>query len=242
MHVVYYLNHLCSPISPQGSPTWGRAVWSTAWRAWGPVMQESREGSPGEWSWTIHDSDGSPFYSQMVRNCMKHDEVEDLTKQWSLYSIQHWASYTSSRSYQLGQNSPKPLVMPVHLNLLNAQMPLVAYHLTYLISDSCRCFQDVHISKNVKMIDSPGVVAAQSNPKAAMALRSLQVEDKQETVLEAVRTLLKQCNKQQVKLTSLVWGNAYCQVWDQALGLLSLLIVHPGLCVSGNASVQCSRL
>lgn len=94
--------------------------------------------------------------------------------------------------------------MPVHLNLLNAQMPLVAYHLTYLISDSCRCFQDVHISKNVKMIDSPGVVAAQSNPKAAMALRSLQVEDKQETVLEAVRTLLKQCNKQQVKLTSLV--------------------------------------
>ncbi|XP_035652643.1 guanine nucleotide-binding protein-like 3 [Oncorhynchus keta] len=63
-----------------------------------------------------------------------------------------------------------------------------------------RCFQDVHISKNVKMIDSPGIVAAQSNPKAAMALRSLQVEDKQETVLEAVRTLLKQCNKQQVML------------------------------------------
>ncbi|XP_029630878.1 guanine nucleotide-binding protein-like 3 [Salmo trutta] len=63
-----------------------------------------------------------------------------------------------------------------------------------------RCFQDVHISKNVKMIDSPGVVAAQSNPKAAMALRSLQVEDKQETVLEAVRTLLKRCNKQQVML------------------------------------------
>ncbi|XP_071229017.1 guanine nucleotide-binding protein-like 3 [Salvelinus alpinus] len=63
-----------------------------------------------------------------------------------------------------------------------------------------RCFQDVHISKNVKMIDSPGVVAAQSNTKAAMALRSLQVEDKQETVLEAVRTLLKQCNKQQVML------------------------------------------
>nr|XP_046167221.1 guanine nucleotide-binding protein-like 3 [Oncorhynchus gorbuscha] len=63
-----------------------------------------------------------------------------------------------------------------------------------------RCFQDVHISKNVKMVDSPGIVAAQSNPKAAMALRSLQVEDKQETVLEAVRTLLKQCNKQQVML------------------------------------------
>ncbi|KAJ7998672.1 hypothetical protein DPEC_G00207310 [Dallia pectoralis] len=63
-----------------------------------------------------------------------------------------------------------------------------------------RCFQDVHISKNVKMIDSPGIVAAQSNPKAAMALRSLQVEDKQENVLEAVRALLKQCNKQQIML------------------------------------------
>ncbi|XP_023852153.1 guanine nucleotide-binding protein-like 3 [Salvelinus sp. IW2-2015] len=63
-----------------------------------------------------------------------------------------------------------------------------------------KCFQDVHISKNVKMIDSPGILASQSNPKAAMALRSLQVEDKQETVLEAVRTLLKQCNKQQVML------------------------------------------
>ena len=58
--------------------------------------------------------------------------------------------------------------------------------------------QEVHIVKNVKLIDSPGVVAAPSNPPASMALRSLQVEEGQESVLEAVRTLLKQCDHSQV--------------------------------------------
>lgn len=58
--------------------------------------------------------------------------------------------------------------------------------------------QEVHILKNVKLIDSPGVIASSSNPPAAMALRSLQVEEGQESVLEAVRTLLKQCDKTQV--------------------------------------------
>lgn len=58
--------------------------------------------------------------------------------------------------------------------------------------------QEVHISKSVKMIDSPGVVALTSNPAASMALRSLQVDEGQESVLEAVRSLLKQCDKIQV--------------------------------------------
>lgn len=58
--------------------------------------------------------------------------------------------------------------------------------------------QEVHISKNVKLIDSPGIVASPSNPPASMALRSLQVEEGQESVAEAVRTLLKQCDKTQV--------------------------------------------
>ncbi|TRZ01810.1 hypothetical protein DNTS_026165 [Danionella cerebrum] len=38
-----------------------------------------------------------------------------------------------------------------------------------------RCMQEVHISKQVKMIDSPGIVAASSNPGGVMALRSLQI-------------------------------------------------------------------
>ncbi|KAM9361638.1 guanine nucleotide-binding protein-like 3 [Symphorus nematophorus] len=63
-----------------------------------------------------------------------------------------------------------------------------------------KSMQEVHISKNVKLIDSPGVVASPSNPPASMALRSLQVEEGQESVLEAVRTLLKQCDKTQIML------------------------------------------
>lgn len=61
--------------------------------------------------------------------------------------------------------------------------------------------QEVHITKSVKMIDSPGIVAAPSNPGDVMALRSLQVEEKEESPLEAVRTLLKQCNQQHVRNT-----------------------------------------
>lgn len=63
-----------------------------------------------------------------------------------------------------------------------------------------RCMQEVHITKSVKMIDSPGIVAAPGNPGDVMALRSLQVEEKEESPLEAVRTLLKQCNQQHIML------------------------------------------
>ncbi|XP_031710359.1 guanine nucleotide-binding protein-like 3 [Anarrhichthys ocellatus] len=63
-----------------------------------------------------------------------------------------------------------------------------------------KSMQEVHILKNVKLIDSPGVVASVSNPPASMALRSLQVEEGQQNVLEAVRTLLKQCDHSQIML------------------------------------------
>ncbi|XP_043107640.1 guanine nucleotide-binding protein-like 3 [Puntigrus tetrazona] len=63
-----------------------------------------------------------------------------------------------------------------------------------------RCKQEVHITKKLKMIDSPGIVAASSNPGDVMALRSLQVEEMEESPLEAVRTLLKQCNQQHIML------------------------------------------
>ena len=59
--------------------------------------------------------------------------------------------------------------------------------------------QEVHISKTVKLLDSPGIVASPSNPPVSMALRSLQVEEGQESTSEAVRTLLKQCDKSQVR-------------------------------------------
>ncbi|KAF7659761.1 hypothetical protein LDENG_00293220 [Lucifuga dentata] len=63
-----------------------------------------------------------------------------------------------------------------------------------------KSMQDVHILKNVKLLDSPGIVASPTNPVASMALRSLQVEEGQQSVLEAVRTLLKQCDEKQIML------------------------------------------
>ncbi|KAF6720791.1 Guanine nucleotide-binding protein-like 3 [Oryzias melastigma] len=63
-----------------------------------------------------------------------------------------------------------------------------------------KSMQEVHISKTVKLIDSPGIVASPSNPPASMALRSLQVEEGQDSVLEAAQTLIKQCDKTQVML------------------------------------------
>ena len=54
------------------------------------------------------------------------------------------------------------------------------------------------IQKNLKLYDSPGIVASPSNPPASLALRSLQVEEGEEKPLEAVRVLLKTCDKVQV--------------------------------------------
>jgi len=72
-----------------------------------------------------------------------------------------------------------------------------------------RHMQDVFILKNLKLYDSPGIVASPSNPPASMALRSLQVEEEEETVLEAVRTLLKQCDKIQVRRLGLEEGTRH---------------------------------
>ncbi|XP_074528622.1 guanine nucleotide-binding protein-like 3 [Halichoeres trimaculatus] len=63
-----------------------------------------------------------------------------------------------------------------------------------------KSMQEVHILKNVKLIDSPGILASPSNPAASMALRSLQVEEGEESVQEAVRTLLEQYDQTQIML------------------------------------------
>lgn len=61
-----------------------------------------------------------------------------------------------------------------------------------------RCMQEVHISKNVKMIDCPAIVAAPSNSGEKLVLRSLQLDSKEQSPLDGVKTVLKQCNQQQV--------------------------------------------
>lgn len=87
-------------------------------------------------------------------------------------------------------------------------LSLVLHHHFFFSSlQFTRMMQEVHIAKNVKLIDSPGVVASPSNPPASMALRSLQVEEGGESVLEAVRNLLKQCDKTQVRRVSLTGVN-----------------------------------
>lgn len=58
--------------------------------------------------------------------------------------------------------------------------------------------QEVHVSTKVKMIDSPAIVAAPSNSGEKLALRSLQVDDKEENPLEAVKSVMKQCSQQHV--------------------------------------------
>ncbi|KAM9813355.1 guanine nucleotide-binding protein-like 3 [Neosynchiropus ocellatus] len=60
--------------------------------------------------------------------------------------------------------------------------------------------QEVHVAKNVNLLDSPALVVSPSNPPASLALRSVQMEEGQQSVLEAVRVLLKQCEKTEVIL------------------------------------------
>ncbi|XP_076845394.1 guanine nucleotide-binding protein-like 3 isoform X2 [Brachyhypopomus gauderio] len=63
-----------------------------------------------------------------------------------------------------------------------------------------RCMQEVHISKKVKMIDSPAIVASPSNPGEKLTLRSLQVEEEGGSPVEAVRVLLQHCAQEHIML------------------------------------------
>lgn len=65
-----------------------------------------------------------------------------------------------------------------------------------------RSMQEVHILKNVKFLDSPGVPVSPSNPPASVALRSLPGGEggrrEEEIVPQTVRTLLDQYDKTEV--------------------------------------------
>ncbi|KAJ8265398.1 hypothetical protein COCON_G00144970 [Conger conger] len=63
-----------------------------------------------------------------------------------------------------------------------------------------KCTQEVHVAKNVKMFDSPSIMAAPSNPAFTLALRSLPTPEKGGNALDAARALLKLCDKQQIML------------------------------------------
>uniref|UniRef100_A0A8C6WGA3 Guanine nucleotide-binding protein-like 3 n=1 Tax=Neogobius melanostomus TaxID=47308 RepID=A0A8C6WGA3_9GOBI len=67
-----------------------------------------------------------------------------------------------------------------------------------------RSMQEVHLMKNINLVDSPGIMAEDSNPAPALALRSLRVEEGLESELQAATTLLKHCDKTQVMLQYMV--------------------------------------
>lgn len=68
---------------------------------------------------------------------------------------------------------------------------------------SLRSMQEVNVSDSVKLLDSPGVIASPTNPQVSLALRSLTVEEGKESVLEAVRCLLNQCDQTLVRRISI---------------------------------------
>ncbi|XP_028262957.1 guanine nucleotide-binding protein-like 3 [Parambassis ranga] len=82
-------------------------------------------------------------------------------------------------------------------SLINSLKGVLACHVG-MNRGVTKSMQMVHILKNVRLIDSPGIVASLSNPPASMALRSLQADFM--SVLEASKTLLKQCDKVQIML------------------------------------------
>lgn len=59
--------------------------------------------------------------------------------------------------------------------------------------------QEVNISDSVKLLDSPGIIASPSNSQVSLALRGLTLEEGKESVLEAVRCLIKQCDQTLVR-------------------------------------------
>lgn len=59
--------------------------------------------------------------------------------------------------------------------------------------------QEVNVSDSVKLLDSPGIIASPSNSQVSLALRGLTLEEGKESVLEAVRCLVKQCDQMLVR-------------------------------------------
>nr|XP_014354509.1 PREDICTED: guanine nucleotide-binding protein-like 3 isoform X2 [Latimeria chalumnae] len=60
--------------------------------------------------------------------------------------------------------------------------------------------QEVHIDKQVKMLDSPSIIASPANLKVALALRSVTDIEKLGNSLEAVKAILKHSNQQKIML------------------------------------------
>ncbi|XP_071810057.1 guanine nucleotide-binding protein-like 3 homolog [Asterias amurensis] len=60
--------------------------------------------------------------------------------------------------------------------------------------------QEVQLAKNIKLLDSPGVVMAASNSEVALVLRNCIKIEALDDPISPVQAILKRCNKQQIML------------------------------------------
>lgn len=67
------------------------------------------------------------------------------------------------------------------------------------LKGTTRIIQDVKIDENIKMTDSPSLVVCPDDPPVTLAMRNV-FENKDDDLLEAVRLIIKHCDKQQIML------------------------------------------
>jgi nuclear GTP-binding protein len=67
----------------------------------------------------------------------------------------------------------------------------------------CRCLQEIHLDKHIKLLDCPGIVMATSTSDAAMILRNCVKIELLVDPLPPVEAILRRCNKPQVWVVSL---------------------------------------
>uniref|UniRef100_A0A8C8RIR4 G protein nucleolar 3 n=1 Tax=Pelusios castaneus TaxID=367368 RepID=A0A8C8RIR4_9SAUR len=63
-----------------------------------------------------------------------------------------------------------------------------------------KCMQAIHIDKQIRMLDSPSIIAAPSNSALALALRSTTDIEDSGKLVDAVNAIVKHCSKQQIML------------------------------------------
>ncbi|CAN9512347.1 unnamed protein product [Ophioblennius macclurei] len=84
-------------------------------------------------------------------------------------------------------------------SLINSMKGVLACNVG-VVRGITKSMQEVYILKNVKLLDSPGVLVSPTNSPSTVALRRMQTEEDSDIMQEAVGTLLDQCDKTQVML------------------------------------------
>nr|DBA18737.1 TPA: hypothetical protein GDO54_016949 [Pyxicephalus adspersus] len=97
------------------------------------------------------------------------------------------------------------------------------------LKGTTRFFQDVNIDQNIKIIDSPSFVVSPDNPAATLAMRNV-FRKEDDDPLEAVRVILKHCDKQQTMMQYNISD------YRNSLEFLDLLARKRGLLMKGGVT------